>query len=68
MQRNMRNMVLAKLRGNPGTVLDLVTRTGLHAQTVRRHVRALVADGTVVQCGTATDGVGRPADLYRIVE
>ncbi|WP_405064843.1 helix-turn-helix domain-containing protein [Kribbella sp. NBC_01510] len=46
------------------TLMALVTATGLHANTVREHLEALVRDGFAHRHQAAPAGRGRPAWLY----
>lgn len=48
----------------PETLAGLVTSTGLHANTLRDHLDALVADGLVRRRREEPKGRGRPAWLY----
>lgn len=48
----------------PTTLAALVTATGLHANTVREHLEALVRDGLAHRHQAAPTGRGRPAWLY----
>jgi len=59
--------VLDLLDGQPEplTVGALVAATGLHENTVREHLEALVDVGLVERSRAAAQGRGRPAWLYR---
>jgi len=48
----------------PATLAELVQATGLHANTLREHLDALVADGLVRRQRATPSGRGRPAWLY----
>ena len=54
-------------RDRPSTVADLEQATGLHANTLREHLEALVARGFVARLRSAPSGRGRPAWLYEAV-
>lgn len=62
-----RAAVLATLQGRPeaATVADLTAVTGLHANTLREHLEALVQEGLVRRHPSAPSGRGRPAWLYQ---
>jgi predicted ArsR family transcriptional regulator len=62
-----RAAVLAAVEDSPGPgpLARLAARTGLHANTLREHLDALVADGLVDRGQEAPHGRGRPASLYR---
>jgi predicted ArsR family transcriptional regulator len=49
---------------SPLTLADLTAATGLHANTLREHLEALVARGLVRRVRSAPSGRGRPAWLY----
>jgi predicted ArsR family transcriptional regulator len=61
-----RATVLERLqhRGEPATVTGLAAELGLHANTVREHVDALVESGLVVRRRAPAHGRGRPAWQY----
>ena len=65
-----RTAVLEALRtaGGPTPVPALAASTGLHANTLREHLDALVARGLVRRERSAPSGRGRPAWLYEAVE
>jgi predicted ArsR family transcriptional regulator len=58
--------VLATLRdeGRPLTLSELHARTGLHQNTLRGHLDALVASGSVSRIASRSGGRGRPAWGY----
>src|SRR3546814_748074 len=58
--------LLEQLRGQPEptTLAALVRLSGLHTNTVREHLDALVADGLVRRERALPSGRGRPAWLY----
>ena len=58
--------VLTRLReaDRPLTVSDLAALTGLHVNTARFHLDALVSDGLVARSAEARDTPGRPRILY----
>jgi predicted ArsR family transcriptional regulator len=58
--------VLATLRdaGRPLTLSELQDRTGLHPNTLRGHLDALVAAGSASRIATRSGGRGRPAWGY----
>ncbi|GAA1895473.1 hypothetical protein GCM10009716_01790 [Streptomyces sodiiphilus] len=62
-----RRAVLLRLRGHPGhvAVADLAPQCGLHANTVREHLDALVDTGLVTRERAPAAGRGRPAWRYR---
>lgn len=62
-----RDTVLALLRaaGRPLSIGEMAERTGLHANTVRVHLTALVEDGHVERATAAAGRPGRPRLLYR---
>lgn len=49
----------------PASLAQLTESTGLHANTLREHLDALLADGLVTREPAAPHGRGRPAWLYR---
>ena len=61
-----RRALLADLRSRsqPATLAVLSTATGLHVNTVREHLAALVSAGLAVRSTSAPDGRGRPAATY----
>ena len=61
-----RSALLETLRAQvePTTLAALATLSGLHANTVREHLEALVRDGLVRRQSEAPSGRGRPAWLY----
>lgn len=65
-----RRAVLDTLRAQvaPVTLAALVEATGLHANTLREHLDALVADGLVRRQRAVPSGRGRPAWLYEATE
>jgi predicted ArsR family transcriptional regulator len=62
--------MLEALRSGPGprTLADLVAETGLHANTVREHLEALVDDGLARRTSAPPAGRGRPAALYQATD
>jgi predicted ArsR family transcriptional regulator len=60
--------VLDTLRGSdtPLGVADVATRLGIHANTARFHLDALVADGTAVTTLEPPSGPGRPRTVYSL--
>ncbi|WP_036564259.1 helix-turn-helix transcriptional regulator [Nocardioides halotolerans] len=62
-----RREVLEALRSSrsPLSILAIANRLGLHPNTVRFHLRALVGDGRVDQVEAARGAPGRPALLFR---
>ena len=62
-----RDAVLALLReaGRPLSIGEVAERTGLHANTVRFHLAALVEEHNVERAPDTTGGRGRPRLLYR---
>lgn len=61
-----RLVVLEHARANaPVRVADAAARLGLHPNTVREHLEALVALGLVEHTTETPSGRGRPAALYR---
>jgi predicted ArsR family transcriptional regulator len=57
-----------RLSGRPVPVRELAARLGLHANTVRPHLRRLVEAGLVsVEARRGTSAVGRPQALYSAV-
>lgn len=58
--------VLGVLRdeGRPTTLAELAVRTGLHANTLRGHLDALVRGGRVSRIAVRHGGRGRPAWAY----
>lgn len=65
-----RTRVLATLRSaaGPSTMAALAETTGLHANTLREHLEALVEGGWVRRRRAEPSGPGRPAWLYEGVE
>lgn len=63
-----RDTVLALLRdaGRPLSIGELAGGAGLHANTVRFHLAALVEEGRVERAPDATGAPGRPRLLYRV--
>ena len=61
-----RAALLETLRGRPEPVglADLVVETGLHRNTVREHMDALIDEGLVARHRAPAEGRGRPAWLY----
>ena len=61
-----RSALLQTLRAQvePTTLAALATLSGLHVNTVREHLEALVGDGLVQRQAEAPSGRGRPAWLY----
>lgn len=61
-----RAVVLEAVReaGEPATLARLSESTGLHQNTLREHLEALVARGLVRRTRSAPSGRGRPAWLY----
>lgn len=64
-----REAVLRALEAQPQPVpiTTLAATTGLHPNTVREHLDALLRAGLVHRDHAATEGRGRPAWLYRVV-
>jgi predicted ArsR family transcriptional regulator len=62
-----RRDVLDTLRssGSPLSIVAIANRLGLHPNTVRFHLRALVADGRVDRVEGARGAPGRPALMFR---
>jgi predicted ArsR family transcriptional regulator len=62
--------VLDTLRetSEPKSLADLTEATGLHANTLREHLEALVARGLVRRFRSQPSGRGRPAWLYEATE
>ena len=58
---------LLKRRG-PTTIVDLERAVGLARESVRDHLRSLVAAGFVARAGVRRAGPGRPAAVYRLSE
>ncbi len=61
----------AVLENGPQSAADLADRLGLSAAGIRRHLDALVADGTLVEREprpSASRGRGRPARLYALTD
>lgn len=52
----------------PVTLASLVTVTGLHENTVREHLTALMRRGLVRRLRSEPDGRGRPAWLYELTD
>lgn len=50
--------------GEPRRIEDIAESTGLHANTVRGHLDALMSAGRASRTGSEPDGRGRPAWLY----
>lgn len=65
-----RNAIVDRLRGQPEpiTVASLVSATGLHENTLREHLAALVRRGLVRRHQGEPAGRGRPAWLYELTE
>ena len=65
-----RTALLETLHGQPTPprLADLVTATGLHANTLREHLEALVKAGLVRRQRAEPRGRGRPAWLYEAVQ
>lgn len=59
-----RAQVVALLHERARTVAELIGATGLSHEAVRRHLRALVADGLAQGTADAPSGPGRPATRY----
>jgi predicted ArsR family transcriptional regulator len=61
--------VLAALEGEPEpvTMTALADTTGLHPNTLREHLEALVSSGRVRRHRAAPSGPGRPRTLYETV-
>jgi predicted ArsR family transcriptional regulator len=57
-----------RLSGRPVPVRELAARLGLHANTIRPHLRRLVDAGLVaVEARRGSSAVGRPQALYSVV-
>lgn len=67
-QPGRRELVLHALRDarEPMRIADLTQQLGLHANTVRFHLAALVARGQVEQVVAQPQSPGRPPQLFRI--
>ncbi len=65
-----RAALLDRLRDQPEplTLASLVTATGLHENTVREHLTALVRRGLVRRTSAAPTGRGRPAWRYELTD
>ncbi len=65
-----RSTLLATLRtqNKPVTLGALTRATGLHENTLRGHLDALVKDGLVTRSAAAAAGRGRPAWLYEATD
>ncbi len=61
---------MERLRGQPEplTLASLVSATGLHENTLREHLTALVRRGMVTRHRAQPDGRGRPAWLYELAQ
>lgn len=61
--------VLATLRtlGRPASILEIADRLGVHPNTARFHLRALVETGQVAQVEAERPGTGRPPQLFQVV-
>jgi predicted ArsR family transcriptional regulator len=55
---------LLRSAGQPLGVADVADRLGIHANTARFHLDALVADGAAVRTLSSTQGPGRPRAVY----
>ncbi len=64
-----RKAVLRMLReaARPMSASEVAARLGVHPNTVRFHLQALLADGSVERLGPATAASGRPPVRYRAV-
>jgi len=64
----MRNRVVEELRGTPEglDVKELATRLGLHPNSVRWHLGALVGEGLVGATPQTTARRGRPRMIYKL--
>jgi predicted ArsR family transcriptional regulator len=64
-----REDVLAVLRRADGamTIVDVAEQLGVHANTVRFHLEALIADGRAERVEPDQKGPGRPPLMYRAV-
>jgi len=60
----LRMLEILETQPEPTTLAALVTVTGLHQNTVREHLDALVDRGLVVRSRATPEGRGRPAWLY----
>jgi predicted ArsR family transcriptional regulator len=58
---------LLETRPAPATVAAMSRATGLHENTVREHLEALLGEGLVERTRAEAHGRGRPAWLYRAV-
>jgi predicted ArsR family transcriptional regulator len=56
---------IIKASTHPLSVTELAERLGIHANTVRFHLDALIADGQVERVLSKTVGPGRPPQMYR---
>lgn len=63
-------LVLDTLRrqGRPSTLTELTAATGLHANTLREHIEALIELGLAERHRAEPRGRGRPAWLYRAAD
>ncbi|HLR84514.1 MAG TPA: helix-turn-helix domain-containing protein [Nocardioidaceae bacterium] len=52
----------------PQTVVDIAEHLGIHGNTVRFHLDALIGDGLVERVNGVAAGPGRPAAAYRAVQ
>jgi predicted ArsR family transcriptional regulator len=55
---------LLRVAGVPLSVADVAGRLGVHVNTARLHLDALVGDGTVVKTLEPPSGPGRPRTVY----
>ena len=60
----LRLLEILEMQPEPTTLAALVALTGLHQNTVREHLDALVERGLVVRSRATPEGRGRPAWLY----
>ncbi len=65
-ERPRRAQVLDALRqaDAPLGAADIARRVGIHVNTARFHLEALIEEGTVVQALTPPSGPGRPGTVY----
>lgn len=54
--------------GGPGTASDLVTRTGRDRNSVYKALRSLHLAGYIAVAGTYTDGSGKDAMIWEVVQ
>jgi predicted ArsR family transcriptional regulator len=57
-----------RTRSAPWTLTEVSAESGLHANTVREHLDALLRDGLVRRSSAPPAGRGRPASLYQATD